>query len=183
MATEAFFGVAAQVCGILAGILGLITGVLWVRSSPLRFAFFGYTAFTGVLTAGCFALTLTPIVLPNVAGSASYTTVYDRGANQAVIKVASDIDPDTLKLTLEQAGQRLLSSGRFSTGSQLFTLRARTVIHPQPGLSEPLYLGQLQQPLGSRQQGSRQQGSRQQGSDQTIEIFADAFVRLENSQS
>jgi hypothetical protein len=75
-------------------------------------------------------------------------------------------------LTLEQAGQRLLSSGRFSTGSQFFTLRARTVIHPQPGLSVPLYLGQLQQPLGSRQQGS----------DRTIEIFADAFAKLQGSQ-
>ena len=171
MGTESFFLLAAKICGILAGILGLVTVVAWWRQWPFRFAFFGYTAFMTVLTAGCFALTLTPIIRPPVAGSAPYHTVYDRGANQAVIKVETDISPETLELTLQQAAQKLASSGRFSTGSRLFTLRARTVIHPEPGISVPLYLGQLQQDLGTRQDP-----------DRTIEIFPDAFRQLEAVQ-
>ena len=46
------FATAARYCLILAGVLGFMTIVLWVRQIKWRFAFFGYTAFTLVLAAG-----------------------------------------------------------------------------------------------------------------------------------
>lgn len=148
---DSLFGLATQIFGVLAGILALGTLLAWIRGWGIRFAMVGYTAFALVLTAGSFALTLTPIMQTSIPGAARYTTVYDQGSNQAVIVVAPTIDPETLELTLRQAARNLASSGRFSTGSRLFTLRARTVVHPEPGISRPLYLGQLQQTLGQRE--------------------------------
>lgn len=168
MGSEAFFLLAGKVGAGLAGILALVTVIAWIKQWEARFALFGYTAFMGVLTAGCFALTLTPIVQPPVTGAARYTTVYDRGSNQAVIVVSPDISPEALEVTLQQAARRLSSSGRFSTGSRFFTLRARTIIHPEPGISEPLYLGELRQVMGMRQDPNRE-----------LEVFAEAFARLQ----
>lgn len=172
MASTNFFQLATWGCGILAGILLLTTLVLWLRQSERRFAFFGYTAFSVVLTAGCFALTLTPITRPVVAGAAPYTTVYDQGSNRAVIAVSPDITPAQLELTLRQAASNLFSSGRFSQGSPVLTITARTVVHPAPGISEPIVLGSLQQSL-----------MRRQDPEAHIEIFGGAFDHLEAIRS
>ncbi|MEN9246361.1 MAG: Ycf51 family protein [Thermostichales cyanobacterium BF4_bins_65] len=167
-----FFQWATWGCGILAMLLLLTTVVLWLRQSPWRFAFVGYTAFTLVLTAGCFALTLTPITRPVIAGAAPYTTVYDQGANRAVIAVAPDITPEQLELTLRQAASNLFSSGRFAQGSPVLTIEARTVVHPGVGISEPVTLGKLQQLLGRRQDP-----------DAHVEVFLSAFDHVREIRS
>ncbi|GAB4216187.1 MAG: Ycf51 family protein [Synechococcales cyanobacterium] len=172
MLSTDWFRVATWGCGGLAGLLLLITLSLWAKQSSWRFAFFGYTAFTVVLTAGCFALTLTPITRPVVAGAIPYTTVHDQGANQAVIVVAPSVTPTQLEATLRQAASNLFSSGRFSQGSPYLVVRARTVLHPAPGISEPLFLGQLQQRMGQRQDPEQQ-----------VEIFAKAFDHLQEIRS
>lgn len=164
---DSLFTLATQIFGGLSLLLALIAIVAWIRGWGIRFAMVGYTAFAVVLTVGSFALTLGPIMQTSIPGAARYTTVYDQGANQAVIAVAPTITPDTLELTLQQAARNLVSSGRFSTGSPLFTLRARTVIHVDDITSRPLYLGQLQQPLGRREDP-----------DPDIEIFTDGFEEL-----
>ncbi len=167
------FGLIAAACSGVALILTLITIWAWIRQWSLRFAMVGYTGFTLVLAAGCFALSLTPILQTKIPGAAPYTTVYDRGANQAVIVVANSITPDQLELTLQQAALNLVSSGRFSaTGSPLFHLRARTLLHPEPGVTFPLYLGELQQSLTQRNDPN-----------QKIEIFADAFAQLDQVEA
>ncbi len=164
---EAFFALATQVGLGLAGLLALLTLLAWLRNWPWKFSLVGYTAFTLVLTGGCFALSLGPIFRSRIPGAAPYTTVYDQGAERAVIAVSPDITPEQLILTLKQAASDLASSGRFSTGSPVFTLQARTVIHPEPGVSEPLLLGTLQQPLGKQQQ------------QQQIRLEEEAFARLQ----
>ena len=169
---ESFFASATQIGLGLAGLLAVLTLLAWIRNWPLKFALVGYTAFALVLTAGCFALSLGPIFRSRIPGAAPYTTVYDQGADRAVIAVSPDITPEQLILTLKQAASDLGSPGRFSTGSPVFTLRARTVIHPEPGVSEPLLLGTLQQPLGKRLRTPEEQ-QRQQ-----IHLEEEAFARL-----
>ncbi|MDX2271279.1 MAG: Ycf51 family protein [Cyanobacteriota bacterium] len=165
--TTSSFALGAEILGILTLLLMVITMVVWWRQLAWRFAMVGYTGFALVLTVGCFALSVQPIMPATLSGSVRYTTVYDRGTEQAVIAVDPSITPEQLDLTLRQAAQNLLSSGRYSTGSPLFTLRARTVLHPAPDYSLPLYLGQLQQPLVNRRDPNPQ-----------VEIFAAAFEQL-----
>jgi|GEM_PF-215568 len=167
---ESFFASATQIGLGLAGLLAMLTLLAWIRNWPLKFSLVGYTAFALVLTAGCFALSLGPIFRSRIPGAAPYTTVYDQGADRAVIAVSPDIIPEQLILTLKQAASDLGSPGRFSTGSPVFTLQARTVIHPEPGVSEPLLLGTLQQPLGKRLRTEQLQ---------QIRLEEEAFARLQ----
>jgi hypothetical protein len=169
---QSFFASASQVGLGVAIFLALLTLLAWMRNWPWKFSLVGYTAFTLVLTAGCFALSLGPIFRSRIPGAPPYTTVYDQGAERAVIAVSPDITPEQLILTLKQAASDLASSGRFSTGSPVFTLQARTVIHPEPGVSEPLLLGTLQQPLGKRLRTPEEQQQQQ------IHLEEEAFARL-----
>ena len=141
------FATAARYCGILAVILGIATVILWVRGIKWRFAFFGYTSFTALLAFGLAALSLGPIIRTTIPGAAAYTTVFDNGSTRAAIAVDGGISPETLALTLEQASQNLYSAGRYASTSNILTIRARTVVHPESGISKPLYLGQVQRSL------------------------------------
>ncbi|MEN9223200.1 MAG: Ycf51 family protein [Thermostichus sp. BF3_bins_97] len=147
---ESFFASATQIGLGLAGLLAVLTLLAWIRNWPLKFSLVGYTAFMLVLSFGCFALSLGPIFRSRIPGAVHYTTVYDQGADRAVIAVDPTITPEELIPTLKQAASDLGSSGRFSTGTSLFTLQARTVLHPEEGVSRPLRLGTLRQPLGMR---------------------------------
>ncbi|MEN9203004.1 MAG: Ycf51 family protein [Thermostichus sp. DG_1_6_bins_120] len=173
---ESFFASATQVGLGLAGLLALLTLLAWLRNWPLKFSLVGYTAFTLVLTAGCFALSLGPIFRTRIPGAVHYTTVYDQGAERAVIAVEPTITPEQLIPTLRQAASDLGSSGRFSTGSSLFTLQARTVIHPEEGVSLPLLLGTLRQPLGRRLR------SKEELQLQQIQLEEEAFAQLRSLQ-
>ena len=91
------FATAARYCLILAGVLGLMTVVLWVRQVRWRFAFFGYTAFTLVLAAGLGALSLAPIVRTSIPGSVAFTTVFDNNSDRAAIAVSPRHYPPTTR--------------------------------------------------------------------------------------
>ena len=161
------FSTAARYCLILAGVLGLITVVLWVRQVKWRFAFFGYTAFTLVLAAGLGALSLAPIVRTTIPGSAAFTTVFDNNSDRAAIAVSPDITPEQLDPTLRQAAANLYSYGRFSPTTSTLTIRARTIVHPEEGISLPIYLGRVRRSMALRDDP-----------EMTVEIDADAFAEL-----
>lgn len=140
----------------MAVVLLLATIILWVRQSKWRFAFVGYSAFTIVLTAGLWALSLGPIVRTSIPGAARYTVVYDRGSDRASIAVSQDITPEQLELTLLQASSNLYSSGRYSTDTNTLTIRARAVLHPEEGVTEALELGRITRSLGRREDPEQQ---------------------------
>jgi hypothetical protein len=167
--SDSIFVLGTRIFAITSGLLAVLTLIAWSRQSNWRFALVGYTAFCLVLTAGCWGLSLGPIMPTTIAGAAHYKTVYDRGADQAVIAVDPTITPEELTPTLLQASRNLLTSGRYSSSSTFFTVRARTVIHPQPGVSIPLYLGQTQQPL--------LRGT--QITDPEVAIFSEGFKQLQ----
>ena len=102
----------------------------------------------GVLTAGLFALSLVPIVHTNVPDAQHYSLIYDNGSDRATIVVKTPISETGLDATLRQAAADLYSYGRSGASDRQLKVRARTVIHPRLGISEPLVLGEVTRSLG-----------------------------------
>jgi hypothetical protein len=132
-----YFTIACLLLTIIAFILG------W----GLRFRLFGVTSFMVVLTAGLFALNLGLFTRTAIPGAVRYSLVYDNGANQAVIAVKLPITVSEAEATLQQAANDLFSRGRLGLSSNDFTVRLRTITHPETGVSRPLYLGQARRSL------------------------------------
>ena len=135
----------------------------------IRFRLVGVTGFMIVLTVGCFALSLGLFTRTVIPGAVRFAVVYDNGANQAVISVPNTISESELKATLQQAADDLFSYGRTGMGGDArMTIRARTILHPQTGITRPLYLGQVRRSLSQRQDGNLD-----------IEIFSKNFAQLQ----
>ncbi len=130
-------------CAALA-ILG------WVLKWGIRFRLVGVTGFMIVLTAGLFALNLGLYTRPVIPGAAKFTRVFDNGSTNLVIAVSPEITETELEATLRQAASDLYSPGRLAQGSEKMVIRARTVLHPKAGVSQPLYLGEVKRSLVAR---------------------------------
>ncbi|GAB1538505.1 Ycf51 family protein [Scytonema sp. NUACC21] len=158
IATLAFAGLA---------ILGFI--LKW----GLRFRLVGVTGFMLVLTTGLFALSLTPLTRTVIPGAIHYSLVYDNGGPQAVIAIPPSITPTELEATLRQAASDLYSYGRLGALSDnQLTIRARTILHPEPGVSIPAYLGQVKRSLAKRED-----------QNMAVEIYQDKFALLPQSNA
>ncbi len=152
MLTPAEFLQAAQWAGILTLVFGAIAGLSFLLNWGIRFRLVGATGLMLVLTVGLFGLGLVPFTRTVVPGAIRFTTVFDTGATQAVIAVPSDITESQLTATLQQAASDLFSPGRLGNRSQeQLTIRARAVLHPEPGVTQPLYLGQVERSLAERE--------------------------------
>ncbi len=142
---------AAQIAlgGLVLG--AFLIAFAYLTKQPWRFKAVGYTSFLGVLTAGLFALTVTPLTRPKIQGAKPYQVIFDRGRNRVVISVAPQIQPKELEATLQQARAQLVSSGRSSGGAALanFEIVARTLVSVEPGVSQVITLGRLEIPLTS----------------------------------
>ena len=132
-----------------ATLFSLVVAIVsFVASWSFRFRLVGVTSFMTVLTLGTFALGLSFSPKVEIPGAARYTLIYDNGANQAVVAVASDIEKSAIEPTLLQAASDLYSYGRTGTGgNDRFTIKLRTVLHPKAGVSEPLFLGEARRSL------------------------------------
>src|SRR5919202_4965702 len=153
-------GIATIACGVIA-ILGFI--FKW----GIRFRLVGITGFMGVLTGGLFALGLVPFTRTVIPGAVHFSVVYDNGATQSVITVPSSITQSELEATLRPAASDLYSYGRMGGIDNQLTIWARTVIHPEPGVSKPLFLGQAKRSLATRND-----------EQMAIEIFPESFAQL-----
>ena len=151
MLTPAAFQLYAQWVGIATLVLGAIVGLSFLFKWGFRFRLVGITGFSIVLTVGLFALSVVPFTRTVVPGAVRFLTVYDSGADQAVIVVSSTITESELDATLRQAASDLFSVGRSSRGRQQLTIRARAVVHPEAGLTQPLILGQVKRSLFNRE--------------------------------
>jgi Protein of function (DUF2518) len=143
-------------------ILGLI--LKW----GIRFRLVGITGFMVVLTIGLFGLgwgLLTRTAIPNAL---RYSLVYDSGANQAVIALPPyQVSESVVEATLRQAADDLFSPGRLGLGGDQMIIRLRTMLHTQPGVSKPLYLGQVKRSLVTRNNQNLE-----------IEVFSDNLAQL-----
>jgi hypothetical protein len=150
MPTTADFLTYAQWAGIATLVFGAIAGLSFLFKWGIRFRLVGATGFTAVLTVGLFALGVVPFTRTLVPGAVRFSTIYDAGSTLAVITVAPEITEDQLVATLQQAAGDLFSPGRMGRGTDKLTIRARTVLHPEDGVSRPVYLGQVQRSLFDR---------------------------------
>lgn len=130
----------------LAGLTALAFTVGW----GFRFRLVGATGFMGVLTVGLLSLSFVPLTQTVIPNATKYSLVYDTGAAEVVIAVAPEITRQQLEATLEQAAVNLFSPGRLGRGNTQLTVRARTVLHPEEGVSLPLYLGEARRSLSTR---------------------------------
>jgi len=157
-----------QWSGIATIVFAVLTILAFILKWGFRFRLVGATGFMLVLTGGLFSLSLVPLSRTVIPGAVKYTLVYDNGSNQTVIAVTPEITPTELEATLRQAASNLYSYGRLGTGGdKQLIVRARTIIHPEIGLSVPLYLGQVNRTLVSREDP-----------EMAIEVYLDKFALL-----
>lgn len=150
MLTTADFLVATQWSAIATLAFAALTVVSFILKWGIRFRLVGATGFLGVVTGGLFALGLVPFTRTVIPGAVQFARVYDNGSTQAVIAVPPQITQSELEATLRQAASNLYSFGRFGREENQLTIRARTIIHPEPGMSKPLYIGQVKRSLANR---------------------------------
>jgi hypothetical protein len=61
----------------------------------------------------------------------------------------------------------LFSYGRLGGTDNQLTIRARTIIHPEPGVSKPIFLGEVKRSLASRNDEQI-----------AINIYSESFAQL-----
>ena len=161
------FSTYTEWSAILTGVFFLLSVLAFILKWGVRFRLVGVTGFMSVLTVGLFALGLGLYQHVAIPGAVRYALVYDNGANQAVIAVKPEVNTEEIESTLRQAAYDLYSPGRLGLGENKLTIRVRTIIHPESGVSIPLYLGQIRRSLAGRQDDQMQ-----------IEVFVDNVAQL-----
>lgn len=151
MPTTADFMTYTQWVGIATLVFALLAGLGFGLQWGIRFRLVGITGFMAVLTVGLFALSLVPFTRTTIPGAVRFALVYDNGATQAVIALSPQVTESEVEATLRQAAGDLFSPGRLGRGQGQLTIRARTLLHPEPGVSEPLFLGQVKRSLYNRE--------------------------------
>ena len=170
MLKTADFLVGSQWMGIATCACLALTVLAFILKWGIRFRLVGATGFLGVLTAGLFTLGLVPFTRTVVPGAVRFSRVYDNGATQAVIAVPPKITNVELEATLRQAASDLYSYGRLGGDSDQLTIRVRTIIHPDPGVTMPVYLGQVKRSLSKRDDDQM-----------ALEMYQDKIAKLPKS--
>lgn len=158
---------AAKWSGILTLVCAAVAVLGFILKWGIRFRLVGITGFMGVLTGGLFALGLVPFTRTVVPGAIRYSLTYDNGATLTAIAVPTKITETELEATLRQASSDLFSYGRLAQGEAQLRIRARAIIHPKPGVSEPLYLGEAKRSLSQRSDDNLD-----------IQIYSNNFAKL-----
>lgn len=153
---------------ILTGTVFLFTLIAFIFNWGFRFRLVGITGFMGVLTIGLFGLSLGLFSYADVPGSVPFSVVYDNGGSQVVIKLPQTVTESEVEASLRKASADLYSYGRLGGTDNQMTIRARTVIHPEEGVSKPLYLGKVE----------RQLSQDRSDSNLSIEVFSSQFSLL-----
>ena len=158
----------AKWSGILT-VVSLVIAILgFIFKWGIRFRFVGITAFLIVVTSSVLALKLSLFTSVSIPGARRYTLVYDNSSDQVVVNIPPEtITPEEAAATLRQAAYNLFSPGRSSYGENQLTVRLRTILHPEPGVSQPVYLGQVKRSLLQRQDENME-----------VEVFEDNLALL-----
>lgn len=133
----------------------------------IRFRLVGATGLMVVLTTGLLVLSVIPLTQSVIPGAIPYSLVYDNAGPQAVIVVPPKITSSQVEPTLRQAASNLFSLGRRGDETNQLTIRVRTVLHPRPGASELVLLGQIQRSL-----------SRRDDPNMTVTLYKEQLARL-----
>ncbi|MFP4132971.1 MAG: Ycf51 family protein [Halothece sp.] len=138
------FIVYIQGAALTTGVALILTLLAFIFKWGFRFRLVGITGFMGVLTVGLFGLSLGLFSYTDVPGAVPFNVVYDNGGSQVVIKLPPTVTESEVEASLRKASADLFSYGRLGGSDQKMVIRARTVTHPEEGVSKPLYLGKVQ---------------------------------------
>ena len=162
----------AQWAGILTAALAILTVIAFIFKWGIRFRLVGVTSFMTVVAASIFGLGLGLFTRTEIPGAVRYSLVYDTGGAQTVVTVPPSITESELEATMRQVAADLYSPGRSGRGRDYMTIRVRTVVHPEPGLSQPLFLGEVRRSLAIRDDDKM-----------AIEIFPEKVAILKKYQA
>lgn len=155
-------------------VLAAITVLAFILGWGIRFRLVGATSFAAVLTGGLLGLSFEPFTRTVIPGAVNYATVYDSGASQVVIAVPQDITSDQLDATLRQAASNLFKPYRLGLPGETATIRARAIFHQPGGVSQLVYLGQVQPGEGPRSTGDAEDA----GSRFNVTLYPDSINQL-----
>ncbi|MEC4803194.1 MAG: Ycf51 family protein [Jaaginema sp. PMC 1079.18] len=133
--------------GIATIIFLVVTIIAFIVKWGIRFRLVGATSFAAVVTASFFALSLGLFTRSVIPGAIRYSLVYDNAADKVVIAVPPDVTESQVEATIRQIAADIKPYSRLGDRDNQFSIRARTVLHPEPGVSRPLYLGELRRSL------------------------------------
>lgn len=151
MITTAFFLGAAKWVGIGTLLIAGLTAIAFIFKWGFRFRLVGATGFSIVLTVALFTFSFIPFTRTVIPGAVRYSLVFDNGGTQVVVAVSPTVSDRQVEATLRQAASDLFSYGRLSRNNEnQLTIRLRTNIHPEPGITKPLLLGQIARSLSNR---------------------------------
>jgi hypothetical protein len=172
MLTTTFFLTAAKWVGVATLGFAILALLGFIFKWSVRFRLVGVTGFSIVLTVGLFTLSWIPFTRTQIPGAVKYSLVYDNGGTQVVVAVPPKITPTQLQATLQQAASDLFSYGRLGRNEDQLTIRVRTNIHPEPGMTKPLYLGQVKRSLVERNDDKME-----------IEVYPENLAQLPHSSA
>jgi hypothetical protein len=151
MFTPAAFLEYAKYCGFATIAIAVFMVVALLLNWGFRYRLVGVTGFFIVLTVGLFGLSLGLSPHASYPGAVRYSLIYDNGNDRAVVAVAPNkMTPEAAEATLRQAANDLYSFGRVGESDGNLHVRMRAITHPQPGVSEPVYLGEATRNLSNR---------------------------------
>jgi len=172
MPTPAEFLEATKWAAIGTLALMALAGLAFVFKWGIRFRLVGAAGFAVVLTVGLLGLSFEPFTRTVIPGAVPFSTVYDSGASNVVITVPQTITEDELDATLRQAASNLFKPYRLGIPGNSPTIRARTIIHDEGGVSRLVYLGQVRpDPEGSK------------GSDYQVKIDPKKLAQISQAAS
>jgi hypothetical protein len=125
----------------------VLTIIAFIVKWGIRFRLVGATSFSAVVTASFFALSLGLFTRTVIPGAVRYSLVYDNAADKVVIAVPSAVTEAQVEATIRQIASDIKPYGRLGDRNNQFSIRARTVLHPEPGVSQPLYLAEIKRSL------------------------------------
>ncbi|MDY6785689.1 MAG: Ycf51 family protein [Cyanobacteriota bacterium] len=157
----------SQWLGILTLVCLVLTVVAFLFKWGIRFRLVGITSFMGVVTGSVFALGVGLFTRTTVPGAVRYALVFDNAADKVTIAIPPTVAKSEVEATLRQAALDLQPYGRSLGSSGQLAIRARTLLHPEPGISQPLYLGEARRSIRSSADNPI-----------AIELFADNLAQL-----
>ena len=121
--------------------LSALTLVAFLARWGLRFRLVGVTSFTLLLSASCWAFSVSYTPTVKVDGAVRVPVVFDNGDDLVVAQAGDDFPPEAVAPTLEQLAQNVRPGGR---SSAVVSVRLRQLRPAGDGTSKPIVLGELE---------------------------------------
>ncbi|QNJ05544.1 hypothetical protein SynMEDNS5_00816 [Synechococcus sp. MEDNS5] len=121
--------------------LSALTIVAFIAGWGVRFRLVGVSSFTLLLSASCWAFSVSYTPTVKVDGALRVPVVFDNGDDLVVAQASVDFPPEAVAPTLEQLALNVRPGGR---SSAVVSVRLRQLQPAGDGASRPIILGELE---------------------------------------